>query len=415
MSDIFISYARKDQPKVKALADALTASGWSVWWDPKIQSGKEFDRVIENALANAKCVLVVWSKQSANSDWVRAEAANGLTRGILISVAIEEGITLPLRFSQVQTEDFSGWNGEISSQAFQKLTGDIASLVENSGASQTGNGELTQPPARQLLVRDVLLAGVGMLLTIVSAGYFLQSFRENHAAGITQRIFYLTLSCVSVSALLFGLTGIYAHVRRKVLPSGTKFAGPVAGFVFTLLAAFFLSHSRNATHLTIRVLDENKKPVTEGRVKLDLPRVNEQLLNNAGEVNFGGLSEDQLTGRINIRVSSPGYNDHQFDTVLVAGQSVDLLLKRPAVVKVSGTVKDAGEAPIRNVEISVENTRFYTHTLNNGTYTLNLKTYVNGDEIILRTSHPAYEDKLVHLTVQSPETQVPDIVLKPIN
>jgi hypothetical protein len=414
MSDIFISYARKDQPKVRMLADALEAKGWSVWWDPKIQSGKEFDRVIETALAEAKCVVVVWSKYSVNSDWVRAEAANGLARGILVPVVIDEGIALPLRFTQVQSADFSHWDGTTESSCCQKLVSDISSLVGPTGTAQKSNGEMVMP-AKRFSLRDVLLSCAGLVLTIFSLYSYSKSIREESAGEATLRIFYLLLFCLSVSVLLFGLISVYAHTKGKIVLPKYKLAGPAAGLVLTIIAAFFLPHSRTETHLTIRILDENKKPVTEGRVKLDLPHINEQLINNAGEVNFEGLSADQLNGKINIRVSSPGYTEHNFDTILVAGQSLDLILKRPAVVKVSGKVKDAGEAPIRNVEISVENTRFYTHTLNDGTYSLNLKTYVNGDEIILRTSHPAYEDKLVHLTIQSPETQVPDIVLKPLN
>jgi hypothetical protein len=33
MSDIFISYAREDRPRVERLAAALEQCGWSVWWD----------------------------------------------------------------------------------------------------------------------------------------------------------------------------------------------------------------------------------------------------------------------------------------------------------------------------------------------------------------------------------------------
>lgn len=33
MADIFISYARHDEPRARQLAEALTARGWEVWWD----------------------------------------------------------------------------------------------------------------------------------------------------------------------------------------------------------------------------------------------------------------------------------------------------------------------------------------------------------------------------------------------
>ena len=135
MSDIFISYAREDRPRARMLADALEAKGWSVWWDPRIRSGEAFDRIIETALADARCVVVLWSQRSVGSDWVRAEASNGLSRGILISVLIDNGVTLPLRFSQVQTEQLSDWDGTNTSPVLQKLLTDIAFILGPPGST----------------------------------------------------------------------------------------------------------------------------------------------------------------------------------------------------------------------------------------------------------------------------------------
>ena len=84
MADTFISYAREDRTRVRLLADALSAHGWSVWWDYQIQAGKAFDEVIEGALASARSVVVVWSHQSIASHWVLEEAEEGRRRGILV-------------------------------------------------------------------------------------------------------------------------------------------------------------------------------------------------------------------------------------------------------------------------------------------------------------------------------------------
>jgi len=68
MSDVFISYATEDRERARSLADGLEQLGWSVWWDRKIVAGQMFDRIIEEALAEAKCVVVLWSKVSITSE-----------------------------------------------------------------------------------------------------------------------------------------------------------------------------------------------------------------------------------------------------------------------------------------------------------------------------------------------------------
>ena len=108
MSDIFISYASADKATAKSLAELLKQRGWSVWWDRVIPIGKTFDHVIEEALDSAKCVLVLWSKSSVASHWVITEANEGLNRGILIPVLIEE-TKIPLAFRRLQTANLIGW------------------------------------------------------------------------------------------------------------------------------------------------------------------------------------------------------------------------------------------------------------------------------------------------------------------
>jgi TIR domain len=50
MANIFLSYAREDSVKAAIITRALSARGWTVWWDRSISPGKTFDDVIEDAL-----------------------------------------------------------------------------------------------------------------------------------------------------------------------------------------------------------------------------------------------------------------------------------------------------------------------------------------------------------------------------
>ncbi|HXQ10815.1 MAG TPA: AAA family ATPase [Caulobacteraceae bacterium] len=106
MADVFVSYSSQDRERVIPLVEAIEQRGWSVWWDRKIDAGTTFDREIETAIDEAKCIVVVWSENSVASDWVRSEAHEGLTRGILAPVAID-AVRPPLAFRLTQTVDLT--------------------------------------------------------------------------------------------------------------------------------------------------------------------------------------------------------------------------------------------------------------------------------------------------------------------
>ncbi|RZV50110.1 MAG: TIR domain-containing protein [Sphingomonadaceae bacterium] len=93
MADIFLSYARADQSRVTKLAAALEGAGYSIWWDKHLKGGHQFSEDIEAAIARAKAVLVVWSKDAVKSEWVRDEAAYGRDHNKLVPVRIDD--TLP--------------------------------------------------------------------------------------------------------------------------------------------------------------------------------------------------------------------------------------------------------------------------------------------------------------------------------
>jgi pimeloyl-ACP methyl ester carboxylesterase len=126
MADVFLSYASEDRGRVEPLADALEAAGFSVWWDRRIEPGSSFDREIEKELSSASCVVVVWSQLSVSSNWVREEADEGLLRGILVPVQIDE-CQLPLGFRRTQAADLIGWPSQKRdlSSLVQKITGII--------------------------------------------------------------------------------------------------------------------------------------------------------------------------------------------------------------------------------------------------------------------------------------------------
>lgn len=131
MADIFVSYAREDRETASSLVDVLASRRWAVFWDHHIPTGKSFDRVIEQELDAARCVIVLWSRHSVASDWVRAEAREGARRQILHPVQIDE-TTLPLEFRHLQTANLSGWRPGTPHSEFDRLLADMAAAIEGT-------------------------------------------------------------------------------------------------------------------------------------------------------------------------------------------------------------------------------------------------------------------------------------------
>jgi len=129
MSGIFISYANEDREKAEVLAHALEQKGWSVWWDRKIPFGQSFDQVIEANLASAKCVLVLWTKTSVESRWVRSEASEAAGREVLIPVLFEPDVRIPLEFKLLQAVNLCQWQPGIEHEDFQTLLVQIGTVL----------------------------------------------------------------------------------------------------------------------------------------------------------------------------------------------------------------------------------------------------------------------------------------------
>ena len=106
--EIFISYARIDKDRALIIAQFLRNSGWSVWFDLELPVARAFDEILEEKLKEARIVLVIWSKASVQSQWVRAEASFGLENGVLVQVFIDD-LLPPLLFRQIQGVKVTHW------------------------------------------------------------------------------------------------------------------------------------------------------------------------------------------------------------------------------------------------------------------------------------------------------------------
>jgi len=154
MKEIFISYAREDHAWVEKLVRVLQSEGLSVWWDRTIAPGRTWDEVIEEALDAARCVIVVWSRTSVKSKWVRTEADEGQRRGILFPVFIDDCIA-PLEFRRIQGAQLSGWDGSPHDPDFRLLVQSLHAVIQGQAvvppdAAGTIPSDATDAPATEV-------------------------------------------------------------------------------------------------------------------------------------------------------------------------------------------------------------------------------------------------------------------------
>ena len=145
MADVFISYARVDKARVAPLVAAIEAQGWSVWWDPAIAPGQEFDRQITKELESAAAVLVVWTPTSVESRWVRGEAREGADRGILVPVRFDRA-SLPIDVRAIHTTDLDESASRADSPQFQEILRALEAVIARRSGGDTRTAR--QEPAQ---------------------------------------------------------------------------------------------------------------------------------------------------------------------------------------------------------------------------------------------------------------------------
>ena len=181
LGEIFISYATEDRDRVEPLARAFESRHWSVWWDRKIVTGQTYDQIIERALADARCVVVLWSSHSVRSEWVRNEATVAMERGLLLPATLDP-VSPPLEFRRRQTANLNDWDGDPAHPGYRALCDGVAAALELEAPSHVPTIDKGSRPARRAWMSRVeagvaavraqpavMLAGV---LALVGIAYY---------------------------------------------------------------------------------------------------------------------------------------------------------------------------------------------------------------------------------------------------
>jgi TIR domain len=238
MHEIFISYSRHDSDAANALGDTLCKAGLSVWLDRNaIREGDAFDTQIEEAIAQTRVVIVIWSEHSVKSHWVRAEAAYALGKHKLLPILVDQSEP-PLQFLQIQTIDFRYWDRTSNHHAFQQLAGALAKRLEASAASTAQprslshtlaalSADAVEHPAKGRLEAWIVAVGLRFPETVVEKEY---------QAYFCQKTFIIAQFAMLLAAATYVVYGAADMAMESGEVLSTRFRFMVA---LPLMATFF--------------------------------------------------------------------------------------------------------------------------------------------------------------------------------
>ncbi|MFN6934828.1 MAG: TIR domain-containing protein, partial [Tsuneonella sp.] len=190
--DIFLSYSRVDEVHAVRLMEFLQASGFSVWWDGMLEAGTVFTSKTEQALNDAKAVVVLWSPRSVDSNWVRDEAQAARDDGRLVPVSIE-GAQPPLGFRQFQSVDLSAWTGDPGAPEARNVRDSVARLVGRGvepalAITTAGYRSPATPASNTAGRRSWAFAAIAALLLVAGALFAFNQFGGDRAEAAANSI-----------------------------------------------------------------------------------------------------------------------------------------------------------------------------------------------------------------------------------
>jgi TolB-like protein/Flp pilus assembly protein TadD len=183
-TSVFFSYSRVDQKQALPIIAAIESHGYKVWWDGVLEGGTSYLETTEEALESAKAVVVLWSKTSISSHWVRDEAMSGRGRERLIPLSLD-GTIAPLGFRQVQSINFEDWKNDQQSPPVQELCRVLDAMHDRPAGSRPTQQQasITPQPTSLLTRRNLLIAGGGVL-GVTLAGLGVTSFLSPGAGSL---------------------------------------------------------------------------------------------------------------------------------------------------------------------------------------------------------------------------------------
>lgn len=203
MGYAFISYSSIELEYAETISKALRDNGVETWMAPRdIPAGSTYSGVINRALRNAACLVLLLTENSQNSQWVDKEVERAISYGKVIVPVALENVKLNDNF------DFYLGNTQIvpvrqisgQSESFVKIIKQVQALT----AAETAVHSFAQPLIRYRIVQDNMHSSVhSFAQQLIRCLYeYKSSFQRGDQNSIAATTSYLVEQIERISAII---------------------------------------------------------------------------------------------------------------------------------------------------------------------------------------------------------------------
>lgn len=173
MPNIFISYSHNDSTISQEISKALKNEGFSVFTDNNLLLSDNIQNTLQRSLIEAETVILLLSKNSKSSQWVRNEIASALDHGkkiipVLLDDQAKNNWVWPL-VSKHQAISFENDKSSVE-DVVSKIVKGLGSGKNNS-TEQSDESDMAAPKTRS--VKNSVLKILGGLSLLLIAMYAL--------------------------------------------------------------------------------------------------------------------------------------------------------------------------------------------------------------------------------------------------
>lgn len=176
MADIFLSYNRKDIELMQRLYNDLQAEGFTVWIDEaKLEPGTpSWQRAIEQAINESRCMIVILSPDAKQSKWVEIEASIAEESGRRIFPVLARGDARNAVLFRLRTYQWIDLQQDYQQQVKTKL---LPALHKHLGKPPpiTKPAEKTTAPPEKAMTASAPPSFLGFQWVAIPAGEFTMS------------------------------------------------------------------------------------------------------------------------------------------------------------------------------------------------------------------------------------------------